>query len=52
LQNLGFKNVKKLGDFGFGGEDVADLYYYPQKEAKVWNMIDVAVDKILTQLSK
>ena len=32
LLALGLKNVKKLGDFGFGGKDVADLYYEPEKE--------------------
>jgi len=47
LISLGYKNVKKLGDFGFNGKDVADLYYYPQKEDEVWEMINVAVDNIL-----
>jgi protein-tyrosine phosphatase len=46
LQKLGYSNVKLLGDFGFNGKDVADLYYHPQKENEVWSMINTAIDKI------
>ena len=48
LLALGLTNVKKMGDFGFGGKDVADLYYEPLKEEEVWEMISVGVEEILT----
>ena len=47
LKFLGLTNVKKLGDFGFDGKDVADLYYHPEKEDEVWEMVSVGVDEIL-----
>jgi len=50
LEMLGYSGVKKFGDFGFGGRDVADLYYYPQKEDEVWHMLDVATSNILQEL--
>ncbi len=50
LLALGLKNVKKLGDFGFNGKDVADLYYEPEKENEVWEMIDKATEQILYEL--
>ena len=28
LKNMGCKNLVKLGDFGFGGKDVPDPYYF------------------------
>jgi len=49
LEFLGLTNVKKLGDFGFDGADVADLYYHPEKEEEVWEMISVGVEKILRE---
>jgi protein-tyrosine phosphatase len=49
LEFLGLTNVKKLGDFGFNGADVADLYYHPEKEEEVWEMISVGVDEILRE---
>ena len=52
LEFLGLKNVKKLGDFGFDGKDVADLYYHPEKEDEVWEMVSVGVDQILKELCK
>ena len=51
LLRLGLKNIKKLGDFGFKGKDVADLYYYPEKEKEVWNMLSVAVDEIIEEVA-
>ena len=48
LLALGLTHVKKMGDFGFDGKDVADLYYEPLKEDEVWNMISVGVNEILT----
>ena len=47
LELLGLSNVKKLGDFGFDGKDVADLYYHPEKEDEVWEMVSVGVERIL-----
>ncbi len=49
LLDMGLTNVKKMGDFGFGGKDVADLYYEPLKEEEVWEMITVGVEEILTK---
>ena len=44
---MGLKNVNKLGDFGFKGKDVADLYYEPHKESEVWEMVSVGIEKII-----
>lgn len=50
LLATGLKEVHQLGDFGFDGADVADLYYYPEKADEVYHMVETAVEKILTQL--
>ncbi|HHD75805.1 MAG TPA: low molecular weight phosphotyrosine protein phosphatase [Campylobacterales bacterium] len=50
LLSMGLSNVKKLGDFGFGGKGVADLYYEPHKEEEVWEMVSVGVEKILEEM--
>ena len=50
LEALGIKNLVKLGDFGFDGEDVADLYYYPEKAEYVYDMIDRATQQIMRQV--
>lgn len=50
LLAMGVTHVQKLGDFGFEGADVADLYYYPEKAEQVYAMVEKAVEKILTQL--
>jgi len=50
LLSMGLNTVKKLGDFGFKGKDVADLYYEPHKEEEVWEMVSVGVEKILEEL--
>ncbi len=47
LLALGLENVKKIGDFGFDGKDVADLYYEPEKEGEVWEMVSVGVSNIV-----
>jgi protein-tyrosine phosphatase len=47
LLSMGLSNVKKLGDFGFAGKDVADLYYEPQKVDEVWEMVSLGVEEIL-----
>ena len=43
----GLTDVKKLSDFGFGGKDVADLYYEPKKVDEVWEMVSFGVEEIL-----
>ena len=48
LLAMGLTNVKKMGDFGFNGKDVADLYYEPLKEDEVWEMVSVGVEEILS----
>jgi protein-tyrosine phosphatase len=50
LLSMRLTNVKKLGDFGFSGKDVADLYYEPHKEEEVWEMVSVGVGKILEEI--
>jgi len=50
LLSMELSNVKKLGDFGFDGKCVADLYYEPHKEDEVWEMVSVGVEKILESL--
>ena len=47
LLAMGLTDVKKLGDFGFDGKDVADLYYEPEKVDKVWEMVSFGVEEIL-----
>jgi len=50
LLAMGIKNVKKMGDFGFNGKDVADLYYEPHKVDEVWQIINQGVDAIFQEL--
>jgi len=47
LLRMGIADVKKMGDFGFGGKDVADLYYEPEKIDEVWRMVSEGVGRIL-----
>ncbi len=47
LLALGVQNVKKLGDFGFDGKDVADLYYEPHKKEEAWKMIEKGTLEII-----
>jgi len=47
LLRMGIADVKKMGDFGFGGKDVADLYYEPEKIDEVWWMVSDGVGRIL-----
>ena len=49
LLAMGLTNVKKLGDFGFNGKDVADLYYKPEKVDEVWEMVSFWIEEILTE---
>jgi len=48
LLRLGVGNVKKMGDFGFGGKDVADLYYEPHKTNEVWQIVSEGVERIFS----
>ncbi|MCB4784595.1 MAG: low molecular weight phosphotyrosine protein phosphatase, partial [Sulfurovum sp.] len=48
LKGMGLKNLKKMGDFGFKGKDVADLYYEPHKQDEVWEMVSVGVEEIFS----
>jgi len=48
LESMGIQNLKKMGDFGFVGKDVADLYYEPEKIGEVWQIISEGVERILT----
>jgi len=47
LLGMGITNVKKMGDFGFEGKDVADLYYEPHKVDEVWQMVSKGVERIV-----
>jgi len=47
LLAMDLSEVKKLGDFGFGGKDVADLYYEPEKVDELWEMVSLGVEEIL-----
>jgi len=47
LEKMGIKNIKKMGDYGFNGKDVADLYFEAHKTDEVWEIISEGVDRIL-----
>jgi protein-tyrosine phosphatase len=47
LEKMGIKNIKKMGDFGFDGKDVADLYFEAHKVDEVWEIVSEGVDRIL-----
>jgi len=47
---LGLCNVSMLGDYGFEGADVADLYYEPQRGEEVYGMIEEACGVILEEM--
>jgi len=52
LENFGFTNVYKLGDFGgYKGANVPDPYFFPGFEGfeKVFEMVDVCVKDFLEQ---
>ncbi len=48
LERLGARNLCKLGDFGFKGEDVPDPYFFPGYEGfeKVFDMIEQCVTEL------
>ena len=49
LKRLGMTNVHKLGNFGYGGEDVPDPYFFAGYEGfeKVFVMIETCCDELL-----
>jgi len=49
LKRLGAKNLFKLGDFGYDGEDIPDPYFFPDFEGfeKVYTMIYTSVSYLL-----
>jgi len=49
LKAMGAKNLVKLGDFGFNGEDVPDPYFFNGFEGfeKVYDMIEKCVINLL-----
>ncbi len=50
LLALGLTNVSLLGDYGFGGKEVADLYYEPHRAEEVYGMIEGAVQQIFGEM--
>ncbi|WP_345972694.1 low molecular weight protein-tyrosine-phosphatase [Sulfurimonas diazotrophicus] len=53
LKRMGMANVYKLGDFGYGGEDVPDPYFFPGFEGfeKVFTMIETCCTTLMTRLA-
>lgn len=51
LKKIGAKNVLKLGDFGFDGQDVPDPYFFDGFEGfdKVFDMIEICVKNLLDE---
>ena len=50
LKDLGFKNVRLLGEFGYEGADVPDPYYFESYDkgiAEVYTMINECVKNLL-----
>ncbi|MDD5160671.1 MAG: low molecular weight phosphotyrosine protein phosphatase [Sulfuricurvum sp.] len=49
LKTLGCKNLVKLGDYGYGGEDVPDPYFFEGFEGfeHVYTMIESCVNRLL-----
>lgn len=55
LENLGFSNVYKLGDFGgYKGANVPDPYFFPGFKGfeKVFEMVDLCVRDFIEQKYK
>lgn len=52
LKALGCKNVRKLGEFGLGGQDVPDPYFFDGFEGfeTVYTMISQGVENIFEEL--
>ena len=54
LRAMGAKNLYKLGDFGYNGEDVPDPYFFNGFEGfeKVYTMIEACVKELLSVIDK
>ena len=50
LLALGLTNISLLGDYGFNGKEVADLYYEPHRAEEVYGMIEGAVQQIFGEI--
>ena len=52
LMALGCQNVRKLGEFGLGGDDVPDPYFFDGFEGfeRVYRMIETGVSNIFKEL--
>ena len=50
LLTLGLENVSLLGDYGFNGKEVADLYYEPHRAEEVYGMIEGTVQQIFGEM--
>ncbi len=50
LLALDLTNVLLLGDYGFDGKEVADLYYEPHRADEVYGMIEEAVREIFDKM--
>jgi len=50
LKKMGAKNLVKLGEYGYNGEDVPDPYFFNGFEGfeKVYEMIDVCVNNLFS----
>lgn len=48
LKRMGARNLHKLGDFGYRGEDVPDPYFFPGYEGfdRVFGMIEACVTEL------
>ena len=49
LKGMGAQNLCKLGDFGYGGEDVPDPYFFSGYEGfdRVFAMVEACVTSLL-----
>ena len=54
LEQMGAKNVRKLGDFGYDGADVPDPYFFDGFDGfeAVFEMIDRCTTNLLRHLAK
>ena len=54
LEKLGCKNLVKLGNYGYDGEDVPDPYFFNGFDGfeEVYNMINICVNNLLVRFEK
>ncbi|MDA3968918.1 low molecular weight protein-tyrosine-phosphatase [Helicobacter ibis] len=52
LKRMGFSNVVLMGDYGLGGEDIPDPYYYRDISGfeKVYSMLERAINTMYDEL--